>query len=350
MPASAGKCARMQSMEDARAVTLRQLYDGAQRGNVGQVQALLAVLPSDYMSQVNCALTAAVRNDHADIVAVFAAVGADTWTETPQTTRLNCAPQTTRLNCAVRHGSVHVAAFLVAAKASVHGADSVRYERPLHTATGKGHLSCVSLLLAMKASTWVDNAIFNALHFAARSGHADVVECLLRAKADHQRPNRFSETPLYLAACGQHEPVMRVLLGVRADVNPPSPCTTPLWGAARQARSPGTVQLLLGARADVNATLDQGYTALCLYVAYGCPDAVVKLLLCAKADVHAASVHGHTALHIAARDGRRSTAHLLVRAKADVHATSTSGNTAAACALLNKHVELAEYLKTNVGV
>jgi ankyrin repeat protein len=333
-------------MADARAVALRQLYDGAQRGDAGQVQALLTVLPSECIIQIDRALTAAVRNDHADTVAVVVAMGLHTC----------LTPCTALLDCAARHGSVHVVPVLVAAKASIDGADLV-FERPLCTAAVKGQLSCISLLAAMKAHIWVRGANGNALHEAALGGHTEVVECLLRAKADHNQPSRLGETPVYLAAARMHEATLRMLLDARADVNPPQPCRSPLFGAAQNQpcttnifHLPSVFRLLLGARADVNATTALDYTALSTAVAKGCPDAVVKLLLRAKADVNVVTAHGITALHFAARDGRRSTAHLLVRAKADVRATSTSGKTAETIALRNRHFELAEYLKANAGV
>jgi ankyrin repeat protein len=287
-------------MADEHAVTLRQLYKSAQRGDVVQVQALLAVLAVlEVLPFMDCALTAAVRNDHANTVAMFAARGFDT----------QMASCTTLLDRAARHGSVHVVPVLVAAKASIDGAD-LTYERPLYTAAGKGHLSCVSLLLAMKARTEVDRANRSALHVAACRGHADVVECLLLAKVDHRHINGCDETAVYSAAAGMHAPTLHVLLGARADVNFITP-----WG----------------------------YTALSMAVANECPDAVIKLLLRAKAHVH--SMSKFTALHEAAALGRHTIARLLVRAKADVHAITMLGKTAATVALQNKHFELAKYLE-----
>jgi len=363
--ASAGKCATMgarlagernrASMGDAHAAVLRQLYDAAQRGDVGQVQALLAVLPADCVAPVGCALMAAVCNDHADVVGAFVArdpshmwmkpCGA-TWTKT-------CG--TTLLELAARHDSVHVVAVLAAAK-SVHGAHS-RYEPPLYIAAREGQLSSVSLLLAMNPSGYVDGLFPSALRTAANNGHADVAERLLRAKADQHLRDCFGQTPVYLAATCMHQPALRVLLDAHADVNPPSPCHSPLFGAALHPRLLGIFQLLLGARADVNATTTNGRTALSTAVANACPDTVVKLLLRAKAEVNIAAVtNGMTALHLAATQGRRGTVNLLVRAKANVrakahvHAETGSGCTAATLARVNKHFELAAYLEAIAGL
>ena len=326
----------------ARATARRQLCDCAQRGDVVQVQALLlslAVLLPDSGIAIYCALKAAVRNDHVHVVAaMFAARGSDTWT-----TRF-----WQLFEVAACHSSLRVAAVLVAAKASVGGVNCFA-ETPLFTAAAKGHLSCVSLLLAAKACIHAALQNISALHHAAQCGHADVVECLVRAKADH-RSDCHGQTPLYLAAIGAHEPVLRVLLGARADINPPTPRRSPLIGAARHARLPSVVHLLLGARADVNATLISGDTAL--FAAFGqeYPDAVVNLVLRAKADVNIATAEGQTPLHLAARDGRCSTARRLVRAKADVRVATISGCTAATLARENEHFELAAYLEAIAGL
>jgi ankyrin repeat protein len=314
---------------------LRQLNEGAQRGDAGQVQAVLAVGPAGCVGPVGRALEAAVRNDHASTVAAFAV-----W----DCQRMFCR----LLKLAARHDSVHAAAVLVAAKANVNGRDSFA-DPPLYSAARKGHLSCVSLLLAAKACIHAALQNISALHHAAQCGHADVVECLVRAKADH-RSDCHGQTPLYLAAIGAHEPVLRVLLGARADINPPTPRRSPLIGAARHARLPSVVHLLLGARADVNATLISGDTAL--FAAFGqeYPDAVVNLVLRAKADVNIATAEGQTPLHLAARDGRCSTARRLVRAKADVRVATISGCTAATLARENEHFELAAYLEAIAGL
>jgi ankyrin repeat protein len=333
-------------MGDAHAAVLRQLYDAAQRGDVGQVQALLAVLPADCVAPVGCALMAAICNDHANVVGAFAALGPPhAWTKPSK----HCS--TKLIDLAARHDSVHVVAVLVAAKVSVNGADA------LCTAVTHGHLSSVSLVLAMNPHIYAAGPFPLALHNAAKNGHADVVECLLRAKADHQRPNRFRETPLYLAACGQHEPVLWVLLGARADVNPPQPCKSPLCGAARRSlygaprlpHLPGIFRLLLGARADVNATATIGTTVLSAAAQYGCPD-TVKLLLRAKVNVKAASVNRIAPLHYAAIYGQRTTARLLVHAKADVRAETAAGQTAATLARDHKHFELAAYFEAIAGL
>jgi ankyrin repeat protein len=248
------------------------------------------------------------------------------------------------LSLAARHGSVHVIAVLLAAKASVDG--DAYSEPPLHGATCKGHLLCVSLLLAMKTCTGRRHFGDNALHRAAECGHADVVERLLRANADHRQPNGNSETPIYLAAASKSgEPALRVLLDAHADVNPPSPCPSPLCGAARYARPLSVFRLLLGARANVSSVTISGCTALCMAVMHMCPDTVVKLLLCAKTNVNNACADGFTALHYAAGRGRCSTARLLVRAKADVRAETAAGNTAAMLARRHQHFELAAYLQ-----
>jgi ankyrin repeat protein len=295
-----------------------------------------------------CALSAAVRNDHVSVVGAFVARRPHLLTTTPPDFLTTTPPDL--LSLAACHGSVHVIAVLLAAKASVDGADSCYYP-PLCVAAREGQLSSVSLLLAMKACTGRGRFGFNALHVAVEFGHADVAERLLRANTDHRQPNGNGETPVYLAATRKSgEPALRVLLDAHADVNPPSPYPSPLCGAARYARPLSVFRLLLGARADVSIVTTPGCTALSLAVVNMCPDTVVKLLLCAKTNVNTAPGDGFTALHYAVMHGRCSIARLLVRAKADVRAETVAGNTAATLARDHQHFELAAYFEAIAGL
>jgi ankyrin repeat protein len=264
---------------------------------------------------------------------------------------------------AVCYGSVHTAAVLLCAKANVHGpvrraravvrstiwqdtyvpGNEMHLDPPLVIAARKGHLSCVSLLLSVKADVEFAR-VDTALVCAAERGHTRVVECLVSAKANVQAPDVDDQTPVYLAAAGRHERTLKVLLDAHADVNAPVPDAhdTPLLFASLRPKQPRIFQLLLAARADVNATTVEGDTALASAIHHKCPHDVVKLLLRAKADVHATNENEYTALHWAAERGSMRIARLLVRAKADVRAKNDFNRTAAAT---TQNRALAKYLR-----
>jgi ankyrin repeat protein len=317
---------------------LQQLRDVAQRGDAVQVHALLALRLSGYFfeSTYGRALTAAVCNDHVSSVAAFQA-----WCSPTHVSR------TRLVAVAARHNSLQVLALLITAKASVNSAVT-----PLIFAAGKGHLSCVSLLLAVKATVNLLHAGADALHYAARRGHADVVECLVHANADFHSHDINGRTPLSVAAAGSHEHVLRVLLDARANVNLSSRPrhklnSKPLTAACYSSLPPNVFRLLLDARADVHvATTYWGDTVLSLAAQTGRPDTVIKMILRAKANVHSASADCYTALHQAAKYGRRSIVDLLLRAKADVRAVTTDGDTALTLACRYNHLALAAYFET----
>jgi ankyrin repeat protein len=311
---------------------VQRLRDAAQRGDVVRVQLLLATgwLPYD----TSVALKAAVRNDHVTTVAWFRE-----WRLQHSATHSDDM----YLDIAMRHGSLHAAAFLISVKAHVEGDGS---NTPLITAAVKGHLACVSLLLAAKARAHVPAEQTTALHCAAVHGHTDVVECLVRAKAGVHSRDLSGKTPVSLAVKNRHEPALKVLLDAHpVDDLPVGWCRGALVAASRLPWHPGVFRLLLDARADVHDTVYWGEAALSVAIEQGCPEIAVKLLLRAKANVLFADEGAVTALHKAAQHGRRRTVELLVRAKADVHAVNACGNTAATIARWNKHVELAEFLQ-----
>lgn len=53
---------------------------------------------------------------------------------------------------------------------------------------------------------------YNALHVAARYGHADIIELLLEAGAGADSPDKWGQTPLHYASANGHEKAVRLLL------------------------------------------------------------------------------------------------------------------------------------------
>ncbi len=129
-----------------------------------------------------------------------------------------------------------------------------------------------------------------ALHWAATSGDAELVEMLIYAGANVRATTRIGAyTPLYLAS----------KFGNRAAMN-----------------------TLLKAGADLKATTSNGTTPLMVAAASGHTDAVA-LLLDRGADVNAAdSIRGNTAVMFAAASNRAAVIELLARRGADLKATT----------------------------
>jgi len=120
------------------------------------------------------------------------------------------------------------------------------------------------------------------LVWAARNGHGEVVEILLRqGSVNPDKPDGYyGQTPLCCAAENGHEGVVKVLLG-RDDVNPDESDgygRTPLWCAAWNGHD-GVVEALLE-RVDVNPDKPDEYGRTPFWWASGNGhEGVVKILL-----------------------------------------------------------------------
>ncbi|MEO0964692.1 MAG: ankyrin repeat domain-containing protein [Planctomycetota bacterium] len=164
------------------------------------------------------------------------------------------------------------------------------------------------------------------LSLAAKPGHATVVEVLLKAGADPDRPDDDyrNTAPLHLAATHGHVGVIVLLLDAGADIDLPTISTsTPLWFAANFGQH-AAVDKLLERGADPDASLPLIQAAV-----WG-DDALVTKLLDAGANINPQDVNGNTPLHYAILGQHTSTANLLIQRGADVTITNARGRTPAA--------------------
>ncbi|XP_065345629.1 ankyrin repeat domain-containing protein 39-like [Cloeon dipterum] len=100
--------------------------------------------------------------------------------------------------------------------------DELNFERGIWPAALDGDLKKVTELLNKQVS-WVhrpDNAGYTALHYAAKAGHLDVCQLLIRRGADVNAVTKAGlASPLHRAAmCGKHS-ICELLLKSGADVN-----------------------------------------------------------------------------------------------------------------------------------
>ena len=142
-----------------------------------------------------------------------------------------------------------------------------------------------------------------ALHFAALGRHNQIIEMLLRRRADWSCRNFQGLTPLHFGCKLGGTDSIRCLVAKGADVNAVSydTETTPLHIACDNQQLQ-TAKVLIELGANVNAATKDGWTAL-HFAARAANLGLVRELLASKASVDVVTKDRDTALHMAARVG-----------------------------------------------
>lgn len=198
-------------------------------------------------------------------------------------------------------------------------------EIALVEAARHGDLAGVRELLEMGPDP--DGPIANALALAhaARGGHTQVVELLLKSGADIEGGNGLS--PLACAAYKGQDEIVRLLIERGADIDADTGgAGTALFQASAEGHL-STVRLLLDLGAAVDAKTEKRATPLLVATAAGHLDVVVQLIE-AGADLNCTDRSGDTALHHAAHNGSAAIIKALVEAGADRDVVDKHGDTA----------------------
>ncbi len=174
----------------------------------------------------------------------------------------------------------------------------------------------------------VDASKLAPLAEAARNGQARVMQFLITAGADVNRPDSQRLTALHHAASAGRKTAAEVLLDARAAVDARSASgQTPLHLAAGKGYI-SMVETLLARGAGIDALDVDGSTPL-IYAARSGQKEMVELLLQRGAQInHQAEPHRSTALLAAVNSRQWSVAELLLAQGADVNAADVNGNTA----------------------
>ncbi|XP_062547697.1 ankyrin-3-like isoform X3 [Armigeres subalbatus] len=190
----------------------------------------------------------------------------------------------------------------------------------------------------------------NALHLAAKDGHFEIVQELLKRGANVDNATKKGNTALHIASLAGQKEIIQLLLQYNASVNVQSQNGfTPLYMAAQENHDE-CVNLLLAKGANPALATEDGFTPLAVAMQQG-HDKVVAVLLesdtrgkvrlpalhiaAKKDDVKAATLllenehnpdvsskSGFTPLHIAAHYGNVNVAQLLIEKGADVNFTA----------------------------
>jgi ankyrin repeat protein len=146
------------------------------------------------------------------------------------------------------------------------------------------------------------------LMFAVRNGNDELLEFLLRNRANTLKQNKYGDTAITIAALGGRLAMMRRLVEAGANISSPG------WNALH-------------------------------YAAFNGHANIVQYLIAKGADLDALAPNGQTAMMLAARNGHLAVVKILVDADADMDMDDKEGNTALGIALKSDNSEIADYLR-----
>ena len=253
------------------------------------------------------------------------------------------------LECASFFGITEVAAALRRMESDINQA-YIRGHAPLAWAARNGHAEVVEMLLGSRRTSLQrsDCSYLTSLSYAAWKGHERVVNILLgRRDVCPGELDNHGRTPLTYAAWGGHERVMRTLLS-RTQINPGEPDNhgrTPLSYAASGGYE-GVVNILLE-QAQVNPLTpdNHGRTPLSYAVWAGHEEVVKTLLGRAEANADNLDIFVRSPLSYAAERGHEQIVKiLLTREEVSPHKPDDHGRTPLSYAARNGHERIVKIL------
>ncbi|MBA3641091.1 MAG: ankyrin repeat domain-containing protein [Acidobacteria bacterium] len=267
----------------------------------------------------------------------------------------------TALHWAARQGSIDTVRILLFAGGNVRATTRLGGYTPLLLASQSGHAPVIEALIKAGADAKSATAQgATTLMMASAAGRPDAIKVLLDAGADiHAKEPSRQETALMFAVAANRLPAMKLLIAAGADIrartkvvdlkaqtNPDEEEFLRTQQAQRGAgagRGPATnVQAMPGARATPAPGAGLGGAGRGGRGAGG-PDVAGLTRQFRFAELVSAQ-GGLTPLHFAARQGYADAAALLIESGADVNQVTGDNTTPLLMALINGHFDLARRL------
>jgi ankyrin repeat protein len=224
----------------------------------------------------------------------------------------------------------------------------------LHFAANSGHLDLVKYLLAKGVDINLkSNANTTPLHFAAFSGHLDIVKWLVENHAELEIKNNQMATPLYFAAMKGHSDVLKYLVENGAVVDAlDREEGTPLHAAAQSGHLEA-VKLLIQSSAEKKKKDTNGRTV----IHFACQNGnkkIVNFLIISGLKIDDPDFYGKTPLYYAAFGGYKDAVDLLSPSGLiNINFAASDENTYLHAAVVGGLIEFAEKLiskEANVNI
>lgn len=280
----------------------------------------------------NTPLMLAVKNGHANVCAFL----------------LDAKPNIDGLNLlhiAAANGQVAVVDLLIKRKLiSINAKDRDGNTALILAVKNNHNQACKSLLNAGANHTLVDLFDRNALHWAVRLGHIDIVNTLSPSYKDLiNSRSKQGTTSLSMAASSGHVEICEILLTAGANPNIPDEKGLNSMHTAARAGKVAVIQLLSKNKPLIDSRTLEGTTPLMFAADSGNVEACKKLLqLGAKPTLK--DEGGLNALHYAAQKGNLEVVKLLSAHQELVNSKIVNGQTPLIIAAQNGYREICEIL------
>jgi ankyrin repeat protein len=205
----------------------------------------------------------------------------------------------------------------------------------LHVAAGQGDLEKVKRILEKDPSQLNMGYGYGApIHYAARRGHKDVVNYLIKKGADVNL--KFGDTsPLFHAAYKEHKDVVETLMLNGAEIG---------FFEAIACGYRGLVVQMISEGKNIGQFNNSGIHPLCRAARFGNNETVYYFIE-NGIDINMKERRGSNLLHNAAFGGQFELVKYLVDLGVDINAKTENGETPLDYALYNGHQKVAKFLK-----
>ncbi|KAL9702341.1 hypothetical protein quinque_005859 [Culex quinquefasciatus] len=217
----------------------------------------------------------------------------------------------------------------------------------LQAASQNGHLEVIQVLLRYKADVEIEDkdgdraagADLNrketkrrqtALHIAVNKGHFNVVKTLLELSSHPSLQDSEGDTPLHDAISKEHDNMLSLLLDYGADITRTNNNGFNALHHAALKGNPSAMKILLTKTNRlwiVEEMKDDGYTALHLAALNNHVEIAELLVTMGKANMDCQNVNKQTALHLAVERQHVQIVKLLVREGANLNIPDKDGDT-----------------------